>query len=140
MEGSAREICVVMELGFESIGVGLSAGIYMLVYKGRVMYIGQSKIMLTRVHQHRHTKKSQMTPFGPKLLSKIPFDDVWVKRCHLSQADELEKDLIEKYKPIHNIKHNPRTEIYESFDIKALVRSLVPIKPREAYEPIDRRI
>ena len=131
-----------MEPEFESIGNATKPCVYCLVYKGKVMYVGQSAKPFARFHQHTITKKSMMTPFGPRVVKKIPFDDVWIRPCMSCDMDALEVRLIQKYRPQFNIKHNE--DLVEKVDFKELIRSLVPAKASVTVHPtighINRRI
>lgn len=130
-----------MEIGYESVGIGLKASVYLLVYKGQVMYVGQSAKPLARFYSHLHTKKAIKTVFGNRMGYKIPFDDIWIKNCFTIDLDAEEKRLIQKYRPKYNIEHNddPKTRI----DFKELVRSMVPqinIHCHPTIGHIERRI
>lgn len=138
-----------MEPGFENISSVLYMAVYILCYKGKVTYIGQSSTPFKRFAQHKITNKSMMTSFGPKMGGKIPFDTIWLKSCRQDEANELEEQLIRKYKPKYNVKHNSQynKEPYEKLDIKALLATIVPNVVRQANDPhptilgpINRRI
>ena len=65
-----------IESEFYSVGELLRSAVYMLVYKGKVMYIGQSTQPLIRLYAHMKTKKAQRTTFGTRIIRTIPFDDI----------------------------------------------------------------
>lgn len=131
-----------MEPGFENISSVLYMAVYILTYKGKVTYVGQSATPFKRFAQHKITNKSVMTPFGPRMSGKIPFDNIWLKSCRQDEANQLEEELIQKYRPAYNIKHNK--DVRETFDIKALLASIVPGKVPTTDHPtigkINRRI
>jgi excinuclease UvrABC nuclease subunit len=66
----------------------LGSGVYVLVYKERVQYIGRTWCLLDRLGNHCSSPR------------KIPFDSVYVIVC--SNAEEKEYELILKYKPKYN--------------------------------------
>lgn len=96
----------VMELeGFFNTGAMLKSGVYALVYRGAVVYVGKSKMMLGRIYNHRilwgRSKRSHRegVPWLPK---GILFDDIWVRPCPLAELDVLEYQMINLYKPKNN--------------------------------------
>lgn len=113
-----------MEPGYESFAELLRVCVYCLVYKGKVMYVGQSKQPLIRFYTHLKTKKSMVTPFGTRKVTTIPFDDIWMKQLFSVDADAEEKRLIQKYLPKYNIRDKREATI--DIDMKALVKSLIP--------------
>jgi hypothetical protein len=129
-----------VEVGFHSLGVALRSAVYMLVYKGKVMYVGQSTQPLVRVYSHIRSKKMKQTTFGPRMLRTIPFDDIWLRPCAVSELNEVEKGLILKYRPQFNTKHNDGPQV--RIDLKELVRTLAPTRGK--FHPtighIERRI
>lgn len=93
-----------MELeGFIDVSRILQGGVYALVHRGVVVYVGKSKVMLGRVYSHRVAwgKKSQKAQ-GLKPIKGILFDAVWIRPCALDQIDELEFAMINLYKPRYN--------------------------------------
>jgi len=69
------------------------AGVYFLIHEERVVYVGESACIITRLGQHMQDKV---------------FDGFRV----ISEQDpanrlKLEKAYIQKYSPIYNITHNP---------------------------------
>jgi hypothetical protein len=73
--------------GFRNITPLLGSGVYLLVYKGRIQYIGRTACFLQRLGIHHSDRK-------------IPFDSVYVMLC--SNAEEKEYELILKHKPKYN--------------------------------------
>lgn len=93
--------------GFVDTSVLLKPGIYALLREGVVVYIGQSKKPLSRIEAHRslwgRTQRQGKTP-GWLPIKAILFDEVHVLPCPVEKLDELEKALIDLYKPKFNIK------------------------------------
>lgn len=124
-----------MELeGFINASAMLQGGVYALVHRGIVVYVGKSKVMLGRVYTHRVAwgKKSKAA-VGLKPQKGILFDAVWVRPCALVDIDELESAMINLYKPRYNSLLRNGLPV----DIAALVSALVatqspaprPLKP-----------
>lgn len=89
--------------GFVDASAMLRGGVYALVHRGVVVYVGKSKVMLGRVYTHRVAwgKKSK-TSVGLKPQKGILFDAIWVRPCTSDLIDELESSMINLYKPRYN--------------------------------------
>lgn len=128
--------------GFIDASALLQGGVYALVHRGIVVYVGKSKVMLGRVYSHRvQWGKKSTKAVGLKPIKGILFDSVWVRPCPLDSIDELESAMINLYKPRYN--HHLRNGL--PVDIANLVSALVatqssaprPLKPEGA---IRRRV
>lgn len=102
-----------MELqGFTNISDSLGMGIYALIERGKVVYIGKAKAMLVRICTHRSNARNRAPAWLPQSARGIVFDQVHIMPAHPDQIDDLEHALINFYKPRHNVqlKHlgNPR--------------------------------
>lgn len=108
--------------GFTDVSQILQGGVYALVHRGVVVYVGKSKVMLGRVYSHRVTwgKKSQKA-VGLKPIKGILFDAIWIRPCVLDQIDELEYAMINLYKPRYNSLLRNGLPV----DISALITGLV---------------
>ena len=87
----------------------LGMGVYVLSAKGTVVYVGQSKCMLARVYAHRNLARRTQPAWLP--IKGIVFDKIEVIPCHPDRINALEQGLIAFYRPKHNIKHNPDTDL-----------------------------
>ena len=119
--------------GFVDVSAILQSGIYALVRKGEVVYVGQSKVMVARVYNHRLAWGKR------KLTGKargIVFDSVWMMPVHVDRLDEVEYDMIQRYRPTLNKIWNggPPPEI------AALIGHLIPMMPTAPEPRIRRRI
>jgi hypothetical protein len=86
--------------GFTNISDALRCGIYALCYRGQVIYVGQSKCMLVRVYSHRHArnkKAAQLPSWFP--IRGIVYDEVHVLPVHPDRLDEVEREMINRFKP-----------------------------------------
>lgn len=126
--------------GFIDATAMLRGGIYALVHRGVVVYVGKSKVMLTRVNAHRGAWGSKSRKaVGLKPIKGILFDEVWVRPCSLEEIDELEHEMINLYKP----RYNQLLRNGLPVDISALVAQLVSTRgasaPLSLIEPTFRR-
>lgn len=121
------------DVGFVDVSVIRAAGIYLLLWKGNVVYVGQSRTVYQRVYQHiisrGKLRKIQTLNPKPKLKVGFAFDQVLVRACSISELDGLERELIAKYKPKHNVQHNPAP--IAPLD-ELLLTLIAPPKPVEA--------
>lgn len=104
------------EYGFLNISKLMHCGVYALVKKGVVVYVGKSKQPMMRIYTH---VKNRGKPLGVSLNSEsnakcikengkgITFDSVWFLPCMLGQLWTLEVHFIKMFAPKHNIRHNP---------------------------------
>src|SRR5438270_14040848 len=90
--------------GFTDVSQVLRSGVYILLHRGVVIYIGKSKTMLNRIYTHR-------SMWGAKARGKVPswmpvkgilFDEVFIRPCALDVIDQLELEMINLYKPKFN--------------------------------------
>lgn len=125
--------------GFTDATAMLQGGVYALVHRGVVVYIGKSKVMLGRIYTHRSAwgRKSQKA-VGLKPISGILFDSVWVQPCASDKIDALEYAMINLYKPRYN--YQLRNDLPPP-DLMSLVSDLVSkaILPRPQPEGTIRR-
>lgn len=133
-----------MELdGFISIGEALQSGVYALVSCGQVVYVGKSKCMLVRIYSHRNakSKKGSLPSWFP--VKGIAFDDVFIRPCHPDRIDQLEYDMINRYKPKFNdlLKNKLHTQAPFSIHVGAISLALnKDVVPHPALPKINRRI
>lgn len=80
-------------------------GVYALVHKGEIVYIGESKNLADRVSHHLHKNGSCLLD---KISSTVRNTDEYLEQCSMKFLEvnfgrlELEEFLIEKYKPLFN--------------------------------------
>ena len=129
--------------GFTNISEALRCGVYALVMKGKVIYIGKSKCMLVRIYSHRNakSKRGALPSWFP--IKGIAFDEVHVQVCHPDALDKLEFDMINLYKPRlnTNLKNNLAINIPHTLrvgDIEILVAAASVVHP--SIGKIERRI
>jgi len=74
----------------------LRGGIYVLVYRGEVMFVGAARgPMLAKIATARSTDR-------PKWMPKIPFDQILIKYIHPDRINFARAELIATYQPKFN--------------------------------------
>lgn len=111
-----------MELpGFVDVSEILRCGVYALLYRKKIVYVGQSKTMLMRIYRHRNGVGNSERA---RASGGITFDEVQVRPCRVELLDELERSLIAKYEPKYNVLHNSGWKV--PHDLKALLDTMQP--------------
>src|SRR6266567_3741345 len=112
---------------FVDISAVMRSGIYILLWKGEPVYIGQSVRLCSRVTSHVNLKGKVRKSITSKALPAIRFDAVWVMPCVLSDLDRIEKRMIERYQPRYNINHKLKPTM--SLDMLVDMMPLYPLLP-----------
>ena len=102
-----RKLTLAAE-GFQEVDrAAQPVGVYCLLLRGEVVYVGQSVSVYRRLAQHHGSAKQKKnylnTPLGGSHTMHIEFDAVMVKWCSKDRLDLLEEELIRRYRPKHNI-------------------------------------
>jgi len=97
---------------FLDVSEVLASGVYALLSRGTVVYIGKSKCMLARVYAHRNRyanrRRGKDVPWWLEAsIPAIAFDQIMVLPCSLDRLDRLEKEMIERYRPKYNERLKP---------------------------------
>ena len=117
-----------MELaGAVSLSLVLRSGVYALVCRGEVMYVGKAKNFLNRLYTHRSQwqakRKGRTVPsFIP--IKGVLFDEIHVWPCALDTIDALEREKINHYKPRLNKVHKNREKITTPITVRVGGRAL----------------
>jgi len=108
---------VVPDYSFIDVSKLLHCGVYCLLQKGVVVYVGKSKQPLTRLDGHMRNRGHEMPnghrygsggSGGPTYNGRgIKFDGIRFYPCMLGQLDVIEMQLIKKYLPKYNTKGMP---------------------------------
>jgi hypothetical protein len=93
--------------GFEPFGHPQpGTGVYLLLFKGTVLYVGKSLNVYHRIGQHisgmRRYKKGLRPAKGKEEVPLIEFDQIKVKWVPIWQLDAEEIKLIQRYLPEKN--------------------------------------
>lgn len=126
--------------GFVDMSQMLRSGVYALGYRGSVVYVGQSKCMLVRVYSHRNarSKKGRLPSFYP--IKGIVYDEIHIMPVHVDRLDEVEREMINRYKPKYNtqIKNRLPVDVPINLCVGGIALTLNP--QREAITHVERRI
>lgn len=129
--------------GFTNASEILRSGVYILVYRGTVIYVGKSKAMLTRIYTHRNIYlskrrgKAEVPWWLP--VPGIQFDEVHIRPCPLAQLDELEQSMIELYKPKYNVQM--KTNAKASVEVGLVIGGVaLTLNARPKVLEISRRV
>lgn len=123
--------------GILSFKALLHCGVYALVKKDEVVYVGKTKKLWIRLYNHCNERGKVL----PKRSGAkgVPFDDIWVWPCMLGQLDSLEVHLIQKYLPRHNAKGKALPVMAIPLEIKELLRQMVVITDLPLSQDIPTR-
>lgn len=127
--------------GFNDASQFLQSGVYALVHKGEVIYIGKAKAMIVRVATHRSNARRKTPSWLPDSAKGIVFDEVHIQPCHPDRIDELEYSMINLYKPRYNIllKHNGKSSAPFTLSIGGLEVTINSPRPQTTIR-VERRI
>ena len=127
--------------GFANASEILKSGVYALCHKGVVIYVGKSKSMLTRIYTHKNIWAQKRRP-GSVVPSWLPvpgimFDEVHIQPAPLDKLDELERAMIDRYRPRYNVQLKASTPIRREIP---LTINGVALTLNKNLERIERRI
>lgn len=141
------ENCVNMLSGGLDLSAVLQSGVYILLHKGRIVYVGKSRMVLKRLYAHRNLwerKRRGLRRPGYTKINGVPFDKVMFHPCRYEELDALELKLIQEHRPQYNVRLQPRERIEAPLDVKVLgkvvtINKAKPPLPRLAIgEPLRR--
>lgn len=116
----------------------LGPGIYALVVKGEIIYVGKAKKLLQRIYTHRSNYKRYRAGGGPTWGKAIYFTHVWIHPCKESDLDRIERAMIAKYLPKENVLLIPkpgRISLEKSgFDFMVMGKDIRPIEETNVVE------
>lgn len=123
--------------GFVNVSAVLRSGIYALLYGGVVVYIGQaSKAPVDRIYAHRSLRSRKAPAWLP--IKGMLFDEVHVLPCPTDRLDEVERALIDLYKPKYNVKFKSLHPVATEFNITTAA-CVVAVNAKPRYGGIVRR-
>lgn len=124
--------------GFVNLSAALKPGVYALVKEGVVVYVGQSKKPLSRIEAHRSLWGRKKAP-GWLPIRGILFDEVHVLPCRVEDLDEVERALIDLYKPKFNIKLKTPLPVACEFNLTTATGICVAINAKAQGQRLVRR-
>lgn len=127
--------------GFCDVSVLSRGVVYLLLWKGEVVYVGQSQKGYSRIASHYHAKARKLVKLGKKTIKGPVFDQVLVKQVSLSDLDRVETELIEKYLPLYNVLKKPAVmPIFELIGPAPVPTTPMPPPVVIAAQPLWRRL
>lgn len=100
--------------GFIDISEVLRVGIYILSYRGEIVFIGKSSgAMLVKIAGHRSAKNKDLPPWFP--IRGIRFDKVYIRAAHPDRIDCELAGLIVKHNPRYNLEPWMTTTIQPTY-------------------------
>lgn len=125
--------------GFLDASQMLQGGVYVLLHRREIVYIGKAKSFLSRIYTHRSTWSRVRK--GDKIASWLPtkgimFDQFFLRPCRPEIADELERSLI----ALHNPKYNTQLRTKDTSPLPPLVIRGIHIGAMKAKPSFERRI
>lgn len=115
--------------GALELGAMLRSGVYLLLHRGTVVYVGQSKQVLRRVYAHRvvWAAKRKGRRLTQLRTQGILFDDFLMVPCPEDRLDGLERELIQRFRPRCNTLLKGREPVGEvRLRVLGQVLSLLP--------------
>ena len=87
----------------------MGCGVYLLMYRATVVYVGKSTKPFARLATHLNLMAKARRGAQPRgAVKTVLFDKVVFKGCMLGELDELERSLIKEFKPRYNEVHRPK--------------------------------
>src|ERR1700676_4108757 len=126
-------LCVEGLEGFERFGFPHPAtGVYVLMGKGMVLYVGKSLNIYHRIGQHitamRRHKKGLLRYKSKEDLPFIEFDEIKVKWVPIHQIDAEEMKLIQRFLPEHNeLMKRPFIDVSNIPSVAKLIADAPPV-------------
>lgn len=106
-EADNRAVMVDQFSGFLELPFATSAcGVYLLLLRGRVVYVGKSLNLPGRIAQHINRQIKLNRGALPKLYGEIApvrFDQIFVRAVRRDLLDKEELELIQQYLPQNNV-------------------------------------
>ena len=81
--------------------------VYLLLWKESVVYVGQSRKVLSRLYTHAYAARGGKGPAWLKAKA-FRFDGIRIVPTAAEELMEVEARLIAEYRPRYNVQHNPR--------------------------------
>ena len=118
--------------------VMLGSGVYVLLWAGEVVYVGQAKRLYRRIYTHRSLwERKRSGKATPSNLGKVmQFSAVTVYPCAESDLDRLEGEMIAKYRPKYNQARVPSAKL----SLASLGLPMILVPRLRAEDRILRRL
>lgn len=127
--------------GFTDSSEVLRSGVYALVAKGKVIYIGKSKSMIARINTHRRKwiDRRKKDPFLSMInIPGLMFDEIHVRPVPIHLLAQVETEMINLYKPKYNVQLKTNAQITAPFNLTIAGRTIT-VNAKEPGLGIERR-
>lgn len=124
--------------GFCDVSEIFRSGVYLLLWKDEVVYVGQSTKIHSRIHAHILGRGKRSVRLNGRTVRGPVFDRIAVMAVALSDLDRVERELIERYIPRYNEKHKPKLVVPLADLIAQL--PIVAALPPQRDRPSWRRV
>ena len=98
-------------------------GVYVLYWRGKAVFVGKSINLFGRLATHlqqlRRAREGKSIYSGKGPV--IEFDDCAVQWCGVEDLNRIERELIQRLQPEHNIDHTPPISIAHLPSMKELL-------------------
>ncbi len=126
--------------GFSDVSAVLRCGVYALCARGVVVYVGKSKAMIGRINAHR-TKYIDKRK-GRAGADWIPIPGLFCDEIHVLAVpphllDEVEAEMINRFKPRYNIQLKTTAKVSAPISITIAGKVLALNSPKIV---IERRV
>ena len=129
--------------GFSEVSEILRSGIYVLVAKGVPIYVGKSKAMIARIGAHRRAwidkRKGQAWTTEVLGIPGLKFDEIHIRPVPLHLLDQVEREMIDRYKPRYNTQLKTSAKITAPISITVSGIALA-MNVRSERVVVERRI
>jgi len=139
--------------GFEEIArTNIISAVYLLLNRGKVVYVGQSVNIYRRVSEHFNDMRNHRVKrrtVQPSRYGIFEFDRVLVRFVPVDDLDREELELIQRYQPQHNTKYRnrryindpqlPRLSLSEIPGLVELTARVRAEREKMAPKPLKRR-
>lgn len=127
--------------GFIEVSSILRCGVYALMREGVVVYVGQSKRMLTRIEAHRSQwARSHKAPDWLPIKG-ILFDRIYILPCRVEDMNRIEREMIDLYRPRYNVKLKAPTYVSISTPLNLQINGMtIPFNHARPNPRFERRL
>lgn len=93
---------------FIDMSAMLGPGVYALVVRDEIVYVGKAKKLLQRIYAHKNNWRKSREGSYTIAVRAIYFTAVWIHPCKESDLNRIERVMISKYKPRENTNLIPK--------------------------------
>ena len=130
--------------GFADVSGVIRSGVYALCAKGTVIYVGKSRAMIARINTHRRAyidkRKGAKSWLTDSLgIPALLFDEIHIRPTAPHLLDEVEREMIDKFKPSYNVQLKTSEKIRAPIAL-TIAGQVFTMNARPPAPIIERRI